>query len=44
MKHIKRTKHGLVEKKTGRKIVSPLEPMVCAGLARLLKGDDMERR
>lgn len=28
MKHIKRTKHGLVEKKTGRKIVSPLEPMV----------------
>lgn len=28
MKHIKRTKHGLVEKKVGRKIVSPLNPMV----------------
>ena len=28
MKHIKRTKHGLVEKKTGRLIESPLKPMV----------------
>ena len=28
MKHIKRTRRGLVEKKTGRKIVSPLDSMV----------------
>ena len=28
MKYIKRAKRGLVEKKTGRKIVSPLDSMV----------------